>query len=329
MLIGREPDAAVLGEASAWMLARSVASASADPRLVELDASLDRVTGAVLALSRALAENVADSRDVQAFARDFLAMEGLPIEAPRKRTDFESFTTCARRRRRVPAAARPRRRLCGRQARARLRRVLRPGRVGPRDLRAASRGRRGAPASAPARCCSTSTRTPASCRPGCWRPCSAVTRSWPSATPTSRSTDGAAPAPPTSRGSRTTSPTSGAAAGVYDLSTSWRNPGVVLDAANAIIEPLDAGIPKAPLVPSPVRRRRTRRDRLGRDDRGGGRSRRPLVRRATPCGGRSLRSQRCVALPHLRERRRLHRGTAPRTACRCTCSASPACSTSR
>ena len=92
MLIGREPDAAVLGEASAWMLARSVSSTSADPRLVELDASLDRVTAAVLALSRALAENVADSRDVQAFARDFLAMQGLPIEAPRKRTDFDTFT---------------------------------------------------------------------------------------------------------------------------------------------------------------------------------------------------------------------------------------------
>ena len=93
MLIGREPDASVLGEASAWLLARSVAAASADPRLVELDASLDRVTGAVLALSRALAENVVDSRDVQAFARDFLAMDGLPIEAPRKRTDFETFTS--------------------------------------------------------------------------------------------------------------------------------------------------------------------------------------------------------------------------------------------
>jgi DNA helicase-2/ATP-dependent DNA helicase PcrA len=89
---GGAPDAAVLGEAAAWQLARSIVAASADPRLVEIDASLDRVTGAVLALSRALAENVADSRDVRAFARDFLAMEGLPIEAPRKRTPFQSFT---------------------------------------------------------------------------------------------------------------------------------------------------------------------------------------------------------------------------------------------
>jgi DNA helicase-2/ATP-dependent DNA helicase PcrA len=39
--------------------------------------------------------------------------------------------------------------------------------------------------------------------------------------------------------------------GVYDLSTSWRNPRIVLDAANTLIAPLDAGIPKAPLAPSP------------------------------------------------------------------------------
>ena len=43
---------------------------------------------------------------------------------------------------------------------------------------------------------------------------------------------------------------SGAAA-TYDLSTSWRNPVVVLEAANTLIAPLDAGIPKAPLRPSP------------------------------------------------------------------------------
>ena len=91
--IGREPDAAILGEAAAWQLARSIVAASADERLVELDASLDRVTGAVLGLSRALAENVIDSRDVRSFAREFLALGDLPIGAPRKRTPFDSFVS--------------------------------------------------------------------------------------------------------------------------------------------------------------------------------------------------------------------------------------------
>ena len=45
----------------------------------------------------------------------------------------------------------------------------------------------------------------------------------------------------------------GATAGVYDLSTSWRNPRIVLDAANALIAPLDAGIAKAPLSALAVR----------------------------------------------------------------------------
>ena len=250
MLIGREPDAAVLGEASAWMLARSVASASADPRLVELDASLDRVTGAVLALSRALAENVADSRDVQAFARDFLAMEGLPIEAPRKRTDFESFTSALGVVGALPplldladayAAAKRERgyvefsdqvalalAICERHPevvaahRERARTVLLDeyqdtSVVQTRLLATLFRGHSVMAVGDPDQSIYG------------WRGASAANLA--------RFSNDFADA--------------GTAAGVYDLSTSWRNPGVVLDAANAIIEPLDAGIPKAPLAPAP------------------------------------------------------------------------------
>ncbi|RZS65789.1 DNA helicase-2/ATP-dependent DNA helicase PcrA [Agromyces ramosus] len=251
MLIGREPDAAVLGEASAWMLARSVSSTSADPRLVELDASLDRVTGAVLALSRALAENVADSHDVQAFARDFLAMEGLPIEAPRKRTDFESFTSALGVVGALPplldladayAAAKRERgyvefsdqvalalAICERHPevvaahRERARTVLLDeyqdtSVVQTRLLATLFRGHSVMAVGDPDQSIYG------------WRGASAANLA--------RFSSDFAEA--------------GAAAGVYDLSTSWRNPAVVLDAANAIIGPLDAGIPKAPLAPAPL-----------------------------------------------------------------------------
>ncbi|KQW08510.1 ATP-dependent DNA helicase [Leifsonia sp. Root4] len=94
MLIGREPDAVVLGEASAWQLARQVVSDTADPRLVEMDKRLDAVTGAVLGLSRALAENVVDVRDVHAMTREFLGMADLPIGGTgRKKTPYTSFTS--------------------------------------------------------------------------------------------------------------------------------------------------------------------------------------------------------------------------------------------
>ncbi|GLI28438.1 ATP-dependent DNA helicase [Agromyces rhizosphaerae] len=91
MRIGREPDAALLGEASAWQLARRVVLDSDDDRLVELDASADRITGAVLGLSRGIAENVADPRDVRVMARQFLAMHDLPTGSARKKAPYASF----------------------------------------------------------------------------------------------------------------------------------------------------------------------------------------------------------------------------------------------
>ncbi|HZW41318.1 MAG TPA: ATP-dependent helicase, partial [Agromyces sp.] len=249
MLIGREPDAAVLGEASAWQLARSVVAASGDPRLVELDASLDRVTGAVLSLSRALAENVADSRDVRAMARDFLAMEGLPIEAPRKRTDFTSFVEALGVVDALPplleladaySAAKQARgyvefsdqvalalAICERHPavvdahRERYRTVLldeyQDTSVVQTRLLATLFGGQSVMA----------VGDPDQSIYG-WRGASAANLA---------------------RFGRDFA--GGGAAAVYDLSTSWRNPRIVLDAANALIRPLDAGIPKAALSASP------------------------------------------------------------------------------
>ncbi|MFK4728142.1 ATP-dependent DNA helicase [Agromyces mediolanus] len=257
LLIGREPDAAVLGEASAWQLARSIVAAAADPRLVELDASLDKVTGAVLGLSRALGENVADARDVRAMAREFLAMGDLPIGAPRKRTPYDSFVSALGAVDALPpllelaeAYAEAKRtrgyvefsdqvslalEICTAHPevavahRERYRTVLLDeyqdtSVVQTRLLAALFRGHSVMAVGDPDQSIYG------------WRGASAANL---------------ARFGGDFRGDDDGAPSAAAEAVVYDLSTSWRNPRIVLDAANTIIEPLDGGIDKAPLAASP------------------------------------------------------------------------------
>ena len=76
--LGRESDGAVLGEAAAWQLARTTVIRTRDDRLADLGKNLDPVTKATLAVSRALAENVATPEDVQAFARRCAGIVDLP-----------------------------------------------------------------------------------------------------------------------------------------------------------------------------------------------------------------------------------------------------------
>lgn len=78
ILLGRESDGAVLGEASAWQLARSIVVHATDERLPELGKSVDTVTRAVIALSRALSENVGDAAAVRSMAERFAALAELP-----------------------------------------------------------------------------------------------------------------------------------------------------------------------------------------------------------------------------------------------------------
>ncbi|GAA2236989.1 ATP-dependent helicase [Herbiconiux moechotypicola] len=84
-VIGRESEAAVLSEASAWQLTRSVVVGSSDERLLKVDRQVDAVTSAVLALSRALAENVADAGAVGRYADRFAALAELPTGSSRVR----------------------------------------------------------------------------------------------------------------------------------------------------------------------------------------------------------------------------------------------------
>lgn len=83
LLLGRESDGAVLGEASAWQLARSIVVHSDDPRLNDVDKSVDQVTRAVLELAHSLGENTAEAQDVAAMARAFGAIRELPIGSSR------------------------------------------------------------------------------------------------------------------------------------------------------------------------------------------------------------------------------------------------------
>lgn len=77
-LLGRESDGAVLGEASAWQLARSIVVASRDSRLAELDRNADRMSTAVLELSHELSENVVDPERVRIMAERFGTLVDLP-----------------------------------------------------------------------------------------------------------------------------------------------------------------------------------------------------------------------------------------------------------
>lgn len=78
ILLGRESDGAVLGEASAWQLARGIVVQASDDRLPGLEKNVDALARAVLSLSRALSENVADGASVRVMAERFAALAELP-----------------------------------------------------------------------------------------------------------------------------------------------------------------------------------------------------------------------------------------------------------
>ena len=77
--LGRESDGAVLGDASAWQLARTVVVTSTDERLPQLGRNVDTLTKDVLNLSRALSENVVDPGAVVGLAERFQRVTELPL----------------------------------------------------------------------------------------------------------------------------------------------------------------------------------------------------------------------------------------------------------
>jgi DNA helicase-2/ATP-dependent DNA helicase PcrA len=82
ILLGREGDAPVLGEAAAWQLARGVVIRSRDARLPDLGKNLDALTKAVLAVARGVAEHAGDLDDLRELATRLGALAELPTSDP-------------------------------------------------------------------------------------------------------------------------------------------------------------------------------------------------------------------------------------------------------
>jgi DNA helicase II / ATP-dependent DNA helicase PcrA len=79
-LIGREGNGVVLGEASAWQLARAVVVESTDPALGDLDVGVDWITQLVLSLAGDLGEHAADPAAVRAMTAEYgAALDALPL----------------------------------------------------------------------------------------------------------------------------------------------------------------------------------------------------------------------------------------------------------
>lgn len=87
ILLGREGDAPVLGEAAAWQLARGVVIRSRDERLPDLGKNLDALTKAVLAVARGVAEHAGDLGELRDLAARLGALVELPTSDPVDRFD--------------------------------------------------------------------------------------------------------------------------------------------------------------------------------------------------------------------------------------------------
>ncbi|MEJ3405871.1 ATP-dependent DNA helicase [Rathayibacter sp. YIM 133350] len=92
VLLGREPESQLLSDSSAWLLARRVVLEHGDERLIALARRVDDVTDAVLRLARALAENEAGADDVHAFAADFERLGNLPYSDRRAAGQYADVT---------------------------------------------------------------------------------------------------------------------------------------------------------------------------------------------------------------------------------------------
>nr|WP_104197547.1 ATP-dependent DNA helicase [Cryobacterium sp. M15] len=98
LLLGREPESVLLSETSAWLLARRVVIDHGDGRLVPYGKSVDQVTDAVLQLSRAVAENPppwhngapGTPHDLAGLAESFVYLGDLPYGNPRKKKPYDS-----------------------------------------------------------------------------------------------------------------------------------------------------------------------------------------------------------------------------------------------
>ena len=93
LLIGREPESALLNDASSWQLARQIVTQSTDERLIAFGTSIDAITEKVLDLSHQLSDNVADASAVESYAEQFIGIAELPYTSGKaKATPYASVT---------------------------------------------------------------------------------------------------------------------------------------------------------------------------------------------------------------------------------------------
>ncbi|MBO9577508.1 MAG: ATP-dependent helicase [Microbacteriaceae bacterium] len=79
LAIGRDPDAEVLGDAAAWRLARQVVLDHGGTELQALEKRLAEIAELVVQLSNAISDNVADIDEVDAYGRAFVEfVRGIP-----------------------------------------------------------------------------------------------------------------------------------------------------------------------------------------------------------------------------------------------------------
>ncbi|MER3389439.1 MAG: ATP-dependent DNA helicase [Microcella sp.] len=93
VLIGRDPDGVVLGEAGAWQLARDIVASATDARLADLDLSVDSATEAVLRLAHGLAEHNATVDDLRALIAEVVRVRELPSPDRHVRPDVDRLAT--------------------------------------------------------------------------------------------------------------------------------------------------------------------------------------------------------------------------------------------
>lgn len=91
-LLGRDPDAQVLSEASAWGLARSVVVRSADPALLDWEYSVGELTRVVRLLASRVSENSVSLGDIEAFATQFRTLRDLPAGGTGRYADVEAWS---------------------------------------------------------------------------------------------------------------------------------------------------------------------------------------------------------------------------------------------
>ncbi|PSL39896.1 DNA helicase-2/ATP-dependent DNA helicase PcrA [Labedella gwakjiensis] len=91
LLVGRDPESALIGDAAAWRLARRIVVEHGDERLIGIGKSIDQVTEAVVRLSHALADNIASAGDVRRLVEQFLRLPDLPYGGS-KRTPYVRVT---------------------------------------------------------------------------------------------------------------------------------------------------------------------------------------------------------------------------------------------